>query len=93
MTKKQTFNEMLWLIFQYAKSDRQSFIDAYHGDLSNKWVQNALADIKAIEAIQKKLFDTTESSGDVLMKNAKSVDIISLLAKNIRLDDYLKEIN
>ncbi len=75
--------EILWLALQYAKQDRQSLINAYRGDTSEKVVRDAISDIKAFERLQLKLFGTTRSELEAKIGRMKPVDIFELLAKGI----------
>lgn len=75
--------DVLWLALQCAKQDRKSFVDAYHGDTSSEWVQEAIADIKAFEQLQIKLFGTDKSELQAKIARMKPVNILRLLGKDI----------
>ena len=72
--------KILWLALQYAKQDRQSLIDAYRGNTSEKAVRDAISDIKAFDRLQLKLFGTTRSELEAKIGRMKPVDILKLLA-------------
>lgn len=70
--------DVLFFALQCAKSDRQAFIEAYHSDESEPAVQNAIADIKAFERLQQKLFGTTRSELDQIADNMKPINLYEL---------------
>lgn len=51
MDRRKT-RDVLWMVFQCAKQERRSFIDAYQGDTSEKAVREALKDMAALERLQ-----------------------------------------
>ena len=76
MTDRRKTSDVLWYALQCAKTDRQSFIDAYDNDQSEPAVRNAQKDIAAFERLQLRLFGTTKSKLDVLIEKAVSVDVL-----------------
>ena len=63
---------MLWLVFEIAKQDRLSYIDA----VSNvpKYVQSARKDLKDIEDLQNKIFGKSNSK----MESGEIVNILDI---------------
>ena len=89
MTRK--IGEVLWLALQCAKDDRQSLVDAYKGDESEWAVKKAMADIKAFEALQLKLFGATQTELNAKIAAMKPIDIFKLLAMPLdEREKYLK---
>lgn len=76
MTRK--FSDLLWLIFQCARDDRLSFIDAYDGDNNNPNVKQANLDLRDIELMQRRLFGSSETKLDVMMKRGRVVGFSEL---------------
>jgi hypothetical protein len=77
---KRKVAEVLWLALQCAKCDRQGLVNAYQGDTSDWAVKKALADIRAFEALQMRLFGRTENEIDKAMTKMKLVNILELIA-------------
>lgn len=69
--------DLLFYALQCAKSDRSAFADAAEGD--KKLYQQAMADIKAFEALQIKIFGTKDSELDVATKKMKSITLNEML--------------
>lgn len=80
---KRKVGDVLWLALQCAKQDRKSLTDAYRNNKSEKVVREALADIKAFEQLQIKLFGTDRSRLQATMAKMKPVDILKLLGKDM----------
>lgn len=76
-------SDVLWLALQCAKDDRQSLVDAYSGDKSEPAVRQALADIRAFENLQKKLFGSTTSKLENMMSKMNQVSILKILADGV----------
>jgi hypothetical protein len=92
MDRRKT-GDILWYAFQLAKMDRIAFADANGGDPSSSIVKDALADAKAFERLQKKIFGTTESKLDAALKRTRKVslyDIKRLLREEPELFNFAK---
>jgi len=75
---KRKIGEVLWLALEYAKSDRQSLVDAYSGDTSERAVRQALVDVKAFEKLQVRLFGTSKTELEAMLEKMTPVDIFKL---------------
>jgi len=91
MTKRKVA-DVLWLAFQYAKSDRQSYIEAWGNNTKEQAVRDAIADIKAIEELQKKIFGTTQSRLEASMLKMSSFDILGMIARGENVADEIPHI-
>ena len=80
---KRKIGDVLWLALQCAKQDRKSLADAYHNDKSEEVVRDCLADIKAFEQLQLKLFGTARSELQARIAEMKPVNILKLLGKEM----------
>lgn len=80
---KRKIGDVLWLALQCAKQDRKSLADAYHNDKTQEAVRDALADIKAFEQLQIKLFGTDRSQLQAIIAKMKPVNILKLLDKDM----------
>ena len=67
--------KVLWLALQYAKADRESFVDAYSGNTKEKAVRDALQNIKDFDAAMVMLFGTTRDALQVKTDAMLSMDI------------------
>lgn len=81
---KRKIGEVIWLALQYAKSERESIIDAWGGDKSEEAVKDALADIHAFEKLQIKLFGTSKSELQSMMDKMTSKSVFELLDEEIQ---------
>ena len=88
---KMKMLEVLWLALQYAKSDRITFIDAYHNDDSEKVVIQAKNEIKAFDAMQVKIFGTNKSLLEKELDGTKSFSILRWLQKypELSFDEFI----
>lgn len=86
---RRKIGEVLWYALQCAKHDRETFVDAYRGDTSVSVVKEALADIRAFERLQVRVFGTSRSQHEEAISRMRSVDLIDLLAKNVNLEEYI----
>jgi hypothetical protein len=84
---KRKIGDVLWLALQCAKSDRQTLADAYDNDISQPAVRIAMSDVKAFEALQIKLFGTTQSEMEVAIGKLKPISIIQLLNDDVSFTD------
>ena len=75
---KRKIGNVLWLALECAKSDRQSLVDAYSGDVREEAVRQALADVKAFEALQVRLFGTSKSELQTMLDKMTPVSILKL---------------
>lgn len=75
---KRKIGDVLWLALECAKSDRISLADAYGGDTSVQAVRKALADVKAFEALQVRLFGTSKSKLQAMIDKMTPVSILKL---------------
>lgn len=86
MIDRRKTGDVLWLALQYAKQDRKSIINAYHGDTTEEAVRDALADIAAFERLQLRLFGTTKSELEAKLERMKLVSILELRK---RIEEYV----
>jgi len=77
MDRRKTGN-VVWFAFECAKQDRRTIIDAYRGDTREEAVREALADIKAFNRLQEKLFGPTENELTSKMKKMKPVTLFEI---------------
>jgi len=77
---KRKIGKVLWLALECAKSDRQSLVDAYSGDTREKAVRDALADVKAFEALQVRLFGTSKSKLQAMIDSMTPVSVLKMLS-------------
>lgn len=75
---KRKIGEVLWLALECAKQDRLSLVDAYRGDKSEKVVRDSLADIKAFEKLQVRLFGTSKTELQAMIDKATPVSILKM---------------
>ena len=76
---KRKIGNVLWLALECAKSDRQSLVDAYSGNTAEPAVRQALADVKAFEALQVRLFGTSKSKLLAMIDNMAPVSVLKML--------------
>jgi hypothetical protein len=76
---KRKIGEVLWLALECAKSDRQSLVDAYSGNIKESAVRQAIADIKAFEALQVRLFGTSKSKLQAMIDSMTPVSVLKML--------------
>lgn len=76
---KRKIGSVIWLALECAKSDRQSLVDAYSSDTREEAVRQALADVKAFEALQVRLFGTSKSEFCAMLEKMTPVSILKLL--------------
>lgn len=69
--------DVIFYALQCAKSDRFAYADAVSAD--PKAYKEALADIKAFEVLQRKIFGTSDSQLDAETKRMKLASITDLL--------------
>lgn len=74
---RRKFGDVLWFALECAKSDRISLIDAYDKDESHEAVRNAMADIKAFETLQRRLFGKTKSAMEAALEEGELINILS----------------
>lgn len=80
---KRKIGKVLWLALQCAKGDRQSLIDAYSGDTSEDAVKKALADVRAFESLQIRLFGTSKTELEKMMDSITPVSVLKMLSEDI----------
>ena len=71
--------DVIWLALECAKSDRQSLVDAYSGNTTEPAVRQALADVKAFEALQVRLFGTSKTELQVMIDSMTPVSVLKML--------------
>lgn len=86
MTDRRKVGDVLWIALQYAKSDRQSLIDAYRDDDLEVAVQEAKKDIASFERLQMRFFGTTKSELEIKMDEMIPLSIPEI---SKRLDNVL----
>lgn len=89
MTKRK-LAQTLWYALQCAKDDRQGLVDAYSGDTKEDAVRNAMADIKAFESLQLKLFGRTKSRMEEKVEEGELINILSPIGI-ARLKELIEE--
>lgn len=72
----QKGTNVLFYALQCAKSDRLAFADAV-GDDSPEY-EKALADVRAFELLQRRVFGTTKGKLDRILENAGSVSVYDI---------------
>lgn len=80
---KRKIGDVIWLALVCAKDDRISLIDAYHGDETQSAVKQAMADIRAFENLQMKLFGTTRTELQRMMDRMTSKSLLKMAADEI----------
>lgn len=69
--------DVLFFALQCAKTDRLAYADAVSDDA--KAHREALADVKAFEVLQRKIFGTSDSELDAEAKKMESVSIVNIM--------------
>jgi len=75
---KRTVGNVIWLALVCAKQDRDALIDAYRGDKSEQAVKDALADVRAFEKLQLRLFGTTKTELQAKIKKMTSKSLLKV---------------
>jgi hypothetical protein len=75
---KRKIGDVIWLALECAKSDRQALVDAYSGNTQERAVRQALADVKAFEALQVRLFGTSKTALQAMLDRMTPVSILKL---------------
>lgn len=88
---KVSLGQVLWFALQCAKDDRQSLIDAYHGDENETAVKQAMADIKSFEKLQIKFFGSSEDKIEKSLKGLKSKSIMKAIVEGKDFGEYFYE--
>ena len=73
--EKRKLGKVLFLALQYAKSERESFVDAYDGNTKEKAVRDALRNIKDFDAALLMLFGTTKDALQVKLDEMLQMDM------------------
>jgi hypothetical protein len=88
---KRKIGDVIWLALVCAKDDRIALVDAYRGDESQAAVKQAMADIRAFESLQMKLFGTTKTELQRIMSTMSSKSLLKMSSDEI--DDAEQNLN
>ena len=72
MDRRKAGDVLFWAL-ECAKSDRIAFCDAYSNDKKEPAVKDALADIKAFERLQMRLFGTNDTELGAAIKKLQDI--------------------
>lgn len=88
---KRKIGDVIWLALVCAKDDRMALIDAYRSDETQTAVKQAMADIRAFESLQTKLFGTTRTELQRMMDGMTPKSLLKMVADEI--DDAEQSVN
>lgn len=80
---KRKIGDVIWIALVCAKDDRIALVDAYRGNESEAAVKEAMADIRAFENLQMKLFGTKKTELQRMLSSMTSKSLLKMVSDEI----------